>query len=174
MTPIVLTLLCIQVVLSDLYARRVSNRALLVALLAGTVAIGLQGSGSPPPLQALAGLLCGLMLLPFYALRLMGAGDVKFFATLGFLLGWKPLLPIWIAASLIAGLHAIAILSASGLLNRVPVPLRTSIEQSQRRFDATLLHRSVLAARQGRQGIPYAAYLALAALPFALKGFAHG
>lgn len=174
MTTTILVLLCVQVAISDLYARRVSNGVLLAALLAGAITIGLQEDGSPSPSQALFGLLCGLALLPFYAFGLMGAGDVKFFGTLGFLLGWQPMLPIWIAASLVAGLHAIAILSAPRLLNCMPVPLRVSIEYSQRRLDATPLHRRVLAARQGRQGIPYAAYLALAAPLFALGAPAHG
>jgi prepilin peptidase CpaA len=174
MTITILSLLCIQVAISDLYARRVSNGVLLMALLAGALTIGMQEGGSPSPSQALAGLLCGLVLLPFYAFGLMGAGDVKFFGTLGFLLGWQPMLPIWIVASLMAGVHAFAVLSAPRLLNYMPVPLRVSIEYSQRRLDANPLHQRVLAARQGRRGIPYAAYLALAALTFALKGIANG
>lgn len=173
-TITILALLCVQVAISDLYARRVSNGVLLMALLAGSIAIGLQTSGSPSPSQALSGLLCGLALLPFYAIGWMGAGDVKFFGTLGFLLGWQALPPIWIAASLMAGLHAMAILSAPRLLNHMPVPLRVHIEYSQRQLDTSPLNRRVLAARQGRQGIPYAAYLALAALLFAAKGLAHG
>lgn len=174
MSTVVLVLLCLQVALSDLYARRVSNGVLLAALLGGALAIGLQDGAGPTPTQALAGLLSGLALLPFYALGLMGAGDVKFFGTLGFLLGWQPLLPIWIVASLLAGLHACTVLSAPRLLSHVPVPLRVSIEYSQRRLDATPLHRRVLAARQGRQGIPYAAYLAFGALLFAAKAVVHG
>lgn len=174
MTTTILALLCMQVAISDLYSRRVSNGVLLMALLAGAIAIGLQGGSSPSPSQALLGLLCGLVLLPFYAIGLMGAGDVKFFGTLGFLLGWQPMLPIWIIASLMAGLHTFAVLSAPRLLNFMPVPLRVSIEYSQRRFDAAPWHQRMLAARQGRQGAPYAAYLALAAMIFIAQGIGRG
>ncbi|WP_218569437.1 A24 family peptidase [Pseudomonas sp. Hp2] len=170
----IVTLLCVQVAISDLYARKVLNGALLASLLVGAIAIGLQLNGSPSPSQALIGLLCGLALLPFYAFRLMGAGDVKFFGTLGFLLGWQAMLPIWVAASLMAGLHAVVILSSSRLLNFIPAPLRISIAYSQRRLDATPFHQRMLAARQGRQGIPYAAYLAFASLALIWKGLPHG
>ncbi|WP_434027608.1 A24 family peptidase [[Pseudomonas] boreopolis] len=167
MTTTILCLLCVQVALSDLYSRRVSNGVLLAALLTGAIAIGLQ-NGSPSPLQALVGLLCGLVLLPFYAFGLMGAGDVKFFGTLGFLLGYQPMLPIWIGASLLAGLHAVVVLSVPRLVEFLPVPLRTTIEYSQRRLDEAPLHRRMMEARQGRKGIPYAAYLAFSAMIFSM------
>ncbi|WP_434030210.1 A24 family peptidase [[Pseudomonas] boreopolis] len=174
MTTTILLLLCAQVAISDLYSRRVSNGVLLAALMAGAIAIGLpQGDGPSPP-QALVGLLCGLALLPFYAVGLMGAGDVKFFGTLGFLLGWQPMLPIWISASLLAGLHAVAVLSAPRLLDYLPVPLRVSIEYSQRRLDTVPFHRRMIEARQGRKGIPYAAYLAFAAMVFTVEKLANG
>lgn len=51
------------------------------------------------------------LLLPFYALKLMGAADVKFAAALGLWLGAWPLLSVWIGASILAGLHGLALLS---------------------------------------------------------------
>lgn len=75
-------------------------------------------------------------LLLFYATRLMGAGDVKFAGALGLWVGLQPLLPIWIGASLLAGVHA-----AVALLR-----LRGAPREKFRRH------------------IPYAAYMALATL----------
>lgn len=49
-------------------------------------------------------------LLVFYALGLMGAADVKFAAALGLWIGPWPLLWVWVGASVLAGLHAIALL----------------------------------------------------------------
>ena len=37
----------------------------------------------------LAGLLPAFILLPFYILRMIGAGDIKFFAVLGAFTGWR-------------------------------------------------------------------------------------
>ena len=88
--PVLAVLLSAQVAISDLYARRVSNRWLLCV---GMVALGgllwmWAVRGAPFPGMHLAGAVVGLAaLLPFYALGWMGAGDVKYFAVLGLLLG---------------------------------------------------------------------------------------
>lgn len=50
-------------------------------------------------------------LLLFYLLGLMGAADVKFAAALGLWIGPWPLLWVWVGASLLAGLHALALLA---------------------------------------------------------------
>jgi prepilin peptidase CpaA len=90
----------------------------------------------------------------------MGAGDVKFFAVLGFLLGAKALLPIWIIASLTAGMHAaLILLSRHELLQTVPgwIPARHWLSTST-------FGQRVTSARQGRKGLPYAAWLGVGAL----------
>ncbi|WP_428853167.1 A24 family peptidase [Imbroritus primus] len=78
-------------------------------------------------LSALVGLAVFAL---FYALGWMGAGDAKFFAVTGLLAGPVGLGIVWVVASLLGGLHALAI---------------------------TLGGRTLQAAR-GR-GIPYAAYM---------------
>lgn len=101
-----------------------------------------------------------MTLLPFHALGWMGAGDVKFFALLGFLLGAKALLPIWIIGSLIAGAHsALILLSRHWLSQAIPAWGVTQI-----RFSNSTLGQHMLAARQGRKGLPYAAWLGVGAL----------
>lgn len=144
---------------SDLYAHRVRNVWLLMALLLGAVwmvwawwvGVGLA------PWAALASLLIGLLvLLPFYAIGWMGAGDVKFFAVLGFLLGGKALLPIWIVGSLFGGIHVLLLLLSRHVGPGVQV-LQTALRESR-------LWRRVLVVRQGRRGLPMAAYMALGAL----------
>jgi Flp pilus assembly protein protease CpaA len=80
---------------------------LAAAACAITVVVIIAGQFNAPRLPWLphvAGAALGLLaLLPFYALRWMGAGDVKFFAVLGLMLGWQALLPVWLVASLAAG-----------------------------------------------------------------------
>lgn len=90
----------------------------------------------------------------------MGAGDVKFFALLGFLLGAKALLPIWIIGSLIAGVHStLVLLSRHWLSQAIP-----AWEITQTRFSNSAFAQRMLAARQGRKGLPYAAWLGVGAL----------
>lgn len=156
-------LLSALVIASDLYARRVPNMWLLGALLlgAGTLAVAWMHGTGGPPWPALLGLLVGLVtMLPFHVFRWMGAGDVKFFAVLGFLLGAKALLPIWIIGSLIAGMHSVLILlSRHWLMQTMP-----SRGDTQTWFSNSAFGNRMLAARQGRKGLPYAAWLGVGAL----------
>lgn len=70
-------------------------------------------------LLAIGGLGVGLgMLLPFYMLRAMGAGDVKLMAMVGAFLGpWHTFLAV-LATFLAGGVLAIAFLLANGSLRR--------------------------------------------------------
>ena len=90
----------------------------------------------------------------------MGAGDVKFFATLGFLLGGKALLPIWIIASLLGGVHAVIILVFRVLMRYSG----SGLAALQAQVIEWHLWQRVLIAREGRKGLPYAAYMAIGAL----------
>lgn len=161
--PALAMLLSLAVVISDLYAHRVPNAWLLAALLAGATWLvhgWVRGTGGPP-WPALAGLLIGLgALLPVYVFGWMGAGDVKFFATLGFLLGAKALLPIWIIGSLLVGVHAVIIVMSRAYLAQA-LPGWAAV---QWRVADSAWGRRIVAARGARQGLPYAAYLAIGAL----------
>ena len=115
-------------------------------------------------LSAVSGLAVGLIFfLPLYAMRVMAAGDVKFFAVLGFLLGLSSLLPIFLIASLIAGIHAAAIYGAR--LGMAP-----SLQLVVMRMMRWPPYQRVLEKRGNRVGIPYAAYLALAAAWVGISG----
>lgn len=162
-------LLAVTVIGSDLYARRVPNKALLMALCLGAVVLLVQAlQGKPASGSALAGLGLGLAaLLPFHLLGWMGAGDVKFFATLGFLLGPGSLLPTWlISLCLLICWHLAAVLCqrfAVGGVSLLAIHLPGSRGQPLLRLNQRV-HDRLQAAQQGRQGMPYAAHLGLGAL----------
>lgn len=170
-------LLGLHVAISDMTARRVSNRALLTVLgvvaLAQVMSLADGAAPSPSIGQCLLGGVIGLLvLLPFHAIGWMGAGDVKLFSTIGFLLGSKALLPIWVFASLAAGGHALLVVAwplVAGSLTAITGPL------SARPAPAWLHHWQcdLRVARQGRSGIPYAAYLGLAMIGYTLIGGGH-
>ncbi|KAF1016803.1 MAG: hypothetical protein GAK31_00061 [Stenotrophomonas maltophilia] len=163
--------LCLRVVISDLYTRRVPN-AWLLAMSAAAIVTLLAGQFVGPALpwaSHLLGALLGLAaLLPFYAIGWMGAGDVKFFATLGLLLGLHALLPVWIIASLAAGAHALAVIGSSRLPLLLPQPLQLQWERGHRCWQRHPSVQHMQAARQGRNGIPYAAYMGMAAIGWVL------
>jgi prepilin peptidase CpaA len=148
--------LCVLMAISDYSARKVPNAWMLIALVEGTfvffVEWSLHRSGSP--WSAILGFFTGLfVLLPFYAIHWMGAGDVKLFATFGFLLGAKALLPIWIIASLLAGAHVIYALLSN----------YRSRQATQGLFvDGDAIR--ALTTERTRRGSPYAACLSIGAL----------
>lgn len=163
--------LSLRIVISDLYARRVPNAWLLAGAGVGVVLVAASALSSSftNVLPHLLGLLVGFgALIPFYAIRWMGAGDVKFFAVLGFLLGWQALLPVWIGASLLAGAHAITVYAWRGLRGYLPRQVTGLQHAMTDRLQQRPALQKMQAARQGRIGIPYAAYLGLAAIAWVL------
>ena len=159
----VVILLCILTVATDVFEHRVHNALLTAALIfgAGCMLFLWVESGAAKPWDVLTGLLVGfLVLLPLYVMRWMGAGDVKFFATLGFFLGCKALLPIWIIASVLGGMHAVIILASRYVIRHCGpglAAMQVQVIQSH-------AWQRVLVARNGRKGLPYAAYMAIGAL----------
>jgi prepilin peptidase CpaA len=96
---------------TDLRERRIPNW-----LTGGTVLVGLVANaaiGGPLGLLvALGGAALGLaVLLPFYALRGVGGGDVKLLAALGAVLGAHGLISVVVYGALVGGLISLAILA---------------------------------------------------------------
>lgn len=151
------------VVLSDLYARRVPNAWLLATLVLALALPAAQRAldlGHPVWPSALGLLIGFVVMLPFYAIGWMGAGDVKYLAVLGFLLGARALLPIWMIGSLLTAMHIVALsILKLPALAQAPVVSTTRL----RLAESTWWQRMQL-ARRGRVGQPHAAYLAIGAL----------
>ena len=151
-------LFLLAIMASDLTRRRVPNG--LVLLGAAGAALALLLNRQPFGLgweEALAGggIAFGALLLT-YALGVMGAGDVKFAGALGLWTGLAPLVPIWIGASLLAGLHAVLWLA----LRRWPVAPRLLLALSSPHIPPA---GAQTPARKMRH-LPLAAYLAIATL----------
>jgi len=159
-------LFCAAIFSYDCLFRRVPNKVLLIAIAVQLgfflwLGKGLNGIGW---LNALSGFAVGLaFFLPLYALRAMAAGDVKFFAVLGFLLGPGALLPAFLIASLIAGVHAVVMhVSRLGMAPRLQLLAMRIVRWP--------LCQRILEKRGKRVGIPYAAYLALAGAWIGMHG----
>jgi len=102
--------------LIDLRTRRIPNWLTLGALLTG-VGLGLAQGGQAGGLEAVAGAALGFaLLLPFYLVRAVGAGDVKLLAGLGALLGAQGLLPVALYAAIVGGAISAVMLLRRGVL----------------------------------------------------------
>lgn len=165
--PLLALLLSLRIAISDLYARRVPNGWLAVAAAAALAwLLGSRVAGIDAALWPhLGGAVIGLLaLLPFYVIGWMGAGDVKYFAVLGLLLGWHALLPLWLVSSLLAGAHVVGVLFARQCAAVLPLRLQGLRERAVQQWQRRPVACGIRGARQGRVGIPYAAYLAFAAV----------
>lgn len=167
---LVLLLWLIAIAVVDLRIRKVRNWMVLLGLATGAVA---SFSGAQPFVVSISNGLTGMLvafaaLLPFYALRWMGAGDVKFAAVIGLWFGLSPnLLFIWVGGSLLAGLHGLAVISWRSLRTsswtgwlqaRLPLPIGSAL--------ATVPPTPATpdGKRSSRRSIPYAGYLAITAI----------
>ncbi|MGB9235001.1 MAG: A24 family peptidase [Terriglobales bacterium] len=112
--PALLIAVCAGVL--DWRFRRIPNWLTVSGAAAGIVAntIFYRFSGLK---TSLLGLALGLaILLPFVAIRSLGAGDWKLAGALGACLGPRPLLTVLVAAILVAGLIALAVVIWKGRL----------------------------------------------------------
>lgn len=113
----------------DIKQHRISNRVVLVGVCFGFIFNGLmpQGLGfnSPAPgglgwMGGLTGLGMGLVvLLPFYWLRAMGAGDVKLMGMVGAFLGPGQVLGALLGTFLVGGVMALIIALRAGAVMRL-------------------------------------------------------
>lgn len=169
--PLLAMLLSLRIAISDLYARRVPNAWLAVSASAALAwLLGSRIAGADDALLPhVGGAVLGLAaLLPFYVVGWMGAGDVKYFAVLGLLLGWQALLPLWLLSSLLAGAHVLGLVLTRQLAAALPLRLQLLRERAVQHWQRRPVARDIRGARQGRVGIPYAAYLAFATVALVL------
>lgn len=113
--PLCVVLLAIVTASTDLVARRIPNRivlgGLITALLAQLCLLGLLKGGAAWFEGALAGFA---LLLPFYLVRGMAAGDVKLMMTIGAWVGPAFAVHIVLVTLLIGGLWSVVVIVKRG------------------------------------------------------------
>lgn len=169
----ILLLWLVAIAVMDLRSRKVRNWMVLLGLATGLAALF---SGAQPfdmlAWQGLAGMAVAFAaLLPLYAIRWMGAGDVKFAAVAGLWFGLSPyLLAIWLGASLLAGVHSFVVLAYRSLV-RSPLAslLLAKLPMLQPVFAAGADSLSSHRPRGPQRSIPYAGYMALVAIVLMMR-----
>lgn len=104
-----LSIFVIAAALRDGATHRIPNPLVLAGAATG---VGLQSyyGGLPGLLESLEGLAVGLVImLPFYIIRVMGAGDVKLMAAVGAFLGPTGVLGATLCSGIVGGLLAIGV-----------------------------------------------------------------
>jgi prepilin peptidase CpaA len=141
----------------DLLFHRISNR-LNGALLCVGLAIRMLAGGWSGLEQSLLGVLVGLgCLLPFYVARAMGAGDVKFQAATGALLGPYDVFIAAICTLLIGAVLAVTYLTVGAARAVARAPAGTS-------WTMRIAHGHLRLQELRRERMPYALAIALGSL----------
>src|SRR4051812_20982648 len=100
----------------DVWSRRIPNWVTFGTFFAG-VAVNVWLHGFAGLASALVGTVVGMaMLLPFYAIGAIGAGDVKLLGALGALLGPQLLVTVAIYGAIAGGALSLVILALRGRL----------------------------------------------------------
>jgi prepilin peptidase CpaA len=133
----------------DIRSRRIPNWLVLVLAVTGVCFTGAVQSPSSGVPRALLGLLIGFGLwIPFYSLRMLGAGDVKLFAAAS----------CWLAPSQVFGAAVVSAL-AGGILSVIGLVLAHGLGLTMLRVAHGLRDPKVLttplAVPVGRKTLPY-------------------
>jgi prepilin peptidase CpaA len=183
MPLLVLCALLALAVWNDLRTRRIPNPlvfggAVLGVLLNTALPAGdglfIQPFGGIGFLMSMAGLGVGLgLLLPMYAMRALGAGDVKLMAMLGAFVGPWSVAGIVLLTLLAGGVLALAVAGYNGRLKLMVGNTWQMLKYSMLRSLAGEVAKvEAPAAASGR--LPYAVAIAAGALPYLVMGAATG
>lgn len=154
---IVFTVLLGWACVSDLRTRRIPNRLVLALAVGGLLFAPFLLEGGL--FRGVTGLLVGFALwIPLYALRAIGAGDVKLFAAAAAWLGPRGALEAAFLAAVAGGALAVLMAMHAGLL-------RHSLQLLMIRVATrTLRPAERVSAAHGRTQLPYGIALATGAL----------
>lgn len=161
------SLFLVIIVVTDTLFRKIHNIPVLILILCG-FAMNIYLHATTGLLQAFLGLAIGLaLLLPFYLLGGMGAGDVKALAALGALTGPAEVFQIFLYVALIGGVLSILHYCLNSNLWQKSLAgldaLRTFLYTRDIRSLAPNPERE-------RQSLPYAAAIALGFFAFVQWG----
>ncbi len=150
---------------SDIRTGRIPNRLLVAGLLAGALL-----SCLPHGLDwvdASLGLLTGLAVyLPFYLLRVLGAGDVKLLATVGVFVGWPEILIVAFFSALAGGVLALALAAYTGRMRETVAQVHQTVLYQFTHMHSSHRLQPVEVAAHSVQ-MPYALAIAIGTLAHA-------
>ena len=159
---IVLLAMLLAAAVFDVLYRRIPNWLTLGGVVAGLV-MNIVGG---PPVAGLLFSLAGLgvafgIYVALYALRAMGAGDVKLMAAIGALVGWQRWFGIFFVTALIGGAMALILLLARRRLKHTLFNVGFILSEMKSLRPAYLAKEELDVRNKKALGLPHGAVIAV-------------
>ena len=158
----VLLVLLLAAAVFDVLYRRIPNWLTVAGVVLGiamNTAIGWPEAGI---LFSLTGLAVGFgIYAALYALRAMGAGDVKLMAAVGALVGWERWFGIFFITALIGGVMALILVVARGRLKKTLFNVGFILSEMKSGRPAYLANEELDVKNKKALGLPHGAVIAV-------------
>ena len=150
----------------DIPYRRIPNWITAAGVLVG-VALNAFLYGWPGVQTSLAGLAVGFgAYFILYAMRAIGAGDVKLMAAIGAMVGWQDWVGIFIVTAILGGFASMALIAKRGRVKKTLWNVGFVLTE-MKSGRAAYLSNEELDVRSGKAvGLPHAAVIAVGTLVF--------
>jgi len=157
-----LLLILLAAAVYDIRYRRIPNWLTVTGVVLGLAMNTLIGPPEGGILFSVVGLLVGFTVYAVaYALRFMGAGDVKLMAAVGALLGWKTWFGIFVITALIGGVMALILVVARGRLKKTLFNVGFILSEMTHARPAYLANEELDVKSKKALGLPHGAVIAV-------------
>lgn len=146
-------------VVCDLKERRIPNLLIAIGLPAGLILSWLDAGPNAALWALAAAAIAMLAFIPPFAVRLMGAGDVKLMAVVGAFVGWDGIFPVMLYTLMAGGALGLAAVLASRTAGKFFGNLKMLLVATVMRMQTDAMPLSALASRSAVR-IPYAVAIA--------------
>ena len=158
----VLLVLLLTAAVFDVLYRRIPNWLTVSGVVLGLAMNTLIGAPEAGVVFALIGLAVAFGIYAgLYALRAMGAGDVKLMAAVGALVGWERWFGIFFITALIGGLMALILVLARGRLKKTLFNVSFILSEMKSGRPAYLANEELDVKNKKALGLPHGAVIAV-------------
>ncbi len=164
----VLLMLVLAAAVYDVRYRRIPNWLAVAGVLAGLALNGFLDEGRPGLfISSLLGLAIAFGLyFVLYALRAMGAADVKLMAAVGAIVGWRDWFGIFIITAIVGGIMALILVIARGRVKKTLWNIAFILSELKGGRPAYMRREELDVKSPKALGLPHGAVIAVGTLFF--------
>ena len=158
----VLMVMLLAAAVFDVRYRRIPNWLTVSGAVLGVAINTIIGSPQGGLVFSLVGLLVAFAIYAaLYALRAMGAGDVKLMAATGALVGWERWFGIFLVTALLGGVMALMLVLARGRLKKTMFNVSFIVSEMKSGRPAYLANEELDVRNKKALGLPHGAVIAV-------------